>query len=100
MKAKRSPSTAIPLGSALHELIGGLGIGDKLRQYDAVNRWEEIVGPAIARVAVAERITGGVLFVRVSASTWRNELVLRKKEIVEALNVALGEPIVRDIKFQ
>jgi len=83
----------------LEELVRKLGIKKKLQEYDAVLRWEEIVGQQIARVTVATRITKGILFVRVKSSAWRNELTMRKVEIKEKLNTALGEDIVTDIKF-
>ena len=88
------------IGSALHELTHGLGIQKKLQEYDAVVYWENIVGNRIAQMTTATRIVQGVLFVHVNTSTWRNELTLRKKEIIEKLNGVLGTTIVKDIKFQ
>jgi len=84
----------------MQELIGELGIKKRIDEYQAVVRWSEIVGDLIAKVSEATRIRQGVLFVRVSASTWRNELQLRKSEIMKKLNKALGEEVVKDIKFQ
>ena len=88
------------LGSALDELVHSLGIHKKLREYDAVTQWAALVGEHIATVAVPVRITQGVLIVRVRTSTWRNELTLRKKEIIDRLNGALGGSIIKDIRFQ
>jgi len=96
---RRAATSGRPIGEALEELVQKLGIKKKLQEYDAVLRWEEIVGQQIARVTVATRITKGILFVRVKSSAWRNELTMRKVEIKEKLNTALGEDIVTDIKF-
>ncbi len=96
---RRAATSGRPIGEALEELVRKLGIKKKLQEYDAVLRWEEIVGQQIARVTVATRITKGILFVRVKSSAWRNELTMRKVEIKEKLNTALGEDIVTDIKF-
>lgn len=97
MKARR---TGRPLGEVLEELVGQLGIREKLSEYDAVLQWETVVGSHIAKIARAERITQGVLFVRVTASTWRNELNMRKEEIRSRLNTALGADVVKDIRFR
>ena len=97
MKARR---TGRPLGEVLEELVGQLGIQEKLSEYDAVLQWETVVGSHIAKIARAERITQGVLFVRVTASTWRNELNMRKEEIRSRLNTALGADVVKDIRFR
>jgi predicted nucleic acid-binding Zn ribbon protein len=89
-----------PLSAALDELVGGLGIKKRLQEYDAVVYWENVVGEQIAKMTTATRITQGTLFVRVKTSTWRNELTLRKKEIMTKLNTFVGSDIVKEIKFQ
>jgi predicted nucleic acid-binding Zn ribbon protein len=80
--------------------VNGLGIQKKLQEYDAVVYWENVVGERIAQMTTATRILQGVLFVHVKTSTWRNELTLRKKEIIDKLNIVIGIDVVKDIKFQ
>jgi predicted nucleic acid-binding Zn ribbon protein len=89
-----------PLNSALDELVSSLGIQKKLQEYDAVVYWEGVVGERIAQMTTATRILKGVLFVHVKTGTWRNELTFRKKEIMDKLNIVIGNDIVKDIKFQ
>ena len=89
-----------PLGAMLEDLIGSLGIQKKLHEYEAVTQWSGIVGGHIAEMTVPVRITQGVLIVRVRTSTWRNELTMRKKEIIEKVNKAIGANTVKDIRFQ
>ena len=88
-----------PIGVALEELVGSLGIKKKLKEYDAITYWDSVVGQQIAKIASATRIAQGVLFVHVKTSTWRNELTLRKKEIINKLNSVVGLNAVKDIKF-
>jgi predicted nucleic acid-binding Zn ribbon protein len=97
--SKTSHAPIKPLGSALDELVLGLGIKKKLQEYDAVIYWETVVGKQIAAMTTATRIIQGVLFVHVKTSTWRNELTMRKKEIIAKLNTVIGMNAVKDIKF-
>ena len=97
---KARPSSIKQLGAVMDELMGGLGIKKKIDEYQAVVQWAKIVGDHIAKFSEATRIKQGVLFVRVNVSTWRNELQLRKPEIIRKLNNALGDELVKDIKFQ
>jgi predicted nucleic acid-binding Zn ribbon protein len=97
---RRVTSSAKPLGEALDELVGKLGIKKKLLEYEAVLRWEEIVGEKIARATTPTKISRGVLFISVKTSAWRNELTMRKKEIMLKINSTLGQEVVLDIKFQ
>ena len=101
MSASRiTPTSFKTFGEALRGLVDELGIGRKLRSYDAVLRWEEAVGGPIAKVATAEKIQNGTLIVRVSNPTWRYELTLRKKELIAKVNAVVGKDVVKEIRFQ
>ncbi|MBN1398342.1 MAG: DUF721 domain-containing protein [Bacteroidetes bacterium] len=97
--SRKKPKSIKSIETAIEELINDLGIKKKLVEVDAVVHWEEVVGKKIAQMTEATRITKGVLFVSVKTSTWRNELTIRKKEIIEKLNNFIGKEIVKDIKF-
>jgi len=88
------------IGAALQTLFRHLGIATRMRQYDLLNAWETIVGQKIASVAIARKIVNGVLFVDVSTASWRNELAMRKPEILARIKAHTGRSIVRDIRFQ
>ena len=92
-------SNAEPVGKLLRVLLDELGLGKKLKQYEAVRVWQDVVGDKIAKVAIPTKIINGTLIVKVEKSTWRNELSLLKREIITKINAALKEEIVKDIKF-
>ena len=96
----RQSSQIRDIKSSIQQLIDGLGIRQKIAEYDAVLQWESIVGEHIAKAASAVKIVKGILFVKVKSSTWRNELSLRKKEIIGMVNGTLGQEAVKDIRFQ
>jgi len=98
--SKKLNSSIKSIDSALDELVSILGIQKKLQEYDAVVYWEDVVGERIAQMTKVTRILQGVLIVHVKTSTWRNELTLRKKEIIDKLNNVIGTDVVKDIKFQ
>lgn len=85
---------------AIDELVNNLGIKKKLKELDAVVYWDSVVGKQISKMTTATRIINGVLFVNVKTSTWRNELTMRKKDIIDKLNNFIGIEIVKDIKFR
>jgi len=96
----RQMSRTTALGDALDSLIENLGIRKKLREQEVFALWADVVGERIAKVAKPTRIVQGTLVVSVKTGPWRNELTMRKREIVDRLNESLGEKLVRDIKFQ
>jgi predicted nucleic acid-binding Zn ribbon protein len=99
MKARGSSRTK-SVGDAIEELIAQLGIKTKLKEQDAFVVWEEAVGEQIAKVATPTRMLRGALIVSVRSGVWRNELSMRKQELIQRINQLLGGEIVKDIKFQ
>jgi len=96
-KIQQKPVKSIEI--AIDELVNNLGIKNKLKELDAVVYWDSVVGKQISKMTTATRIINGVLFVNVKTSTWRNELSMRKKDIIDKLNNFIGIEIVKDIKF-
>jgi len=94
---RRSRSKLEPVGPVLGDLLEGLGLEHRLREFRAVEIWDATVGELVAQRTRPVGIRDGVLFVEVSSSVWMQELVLLRDEIVERLNEKLGQPIVRRI---
>ena len=84
------------LGSAL----GSFTLRKKTKEYSAFPYWEEIVGKAVAEVAVPEKIIRGkVLVVRVLDAVWAQELSLKKNEILDGIHRFGKGAVIEDIKF-
>lgn len=86
-----------PLGDALRALVDDLGISQRIREYDVLDVWPEVVGPHIAAVTTVRSIRNGVLVVAVTNPAWRQELLLRKKDLIANINAKLQRTTVRDI---
>ena len=91
--------TPKPISSVITFVIQELGIGLKIKQHEVLDAWSRIVGEQIARVTTAERLNDGKLFISVTRSTWRNELVFLKKELIEKIGRS-GKFIVREVAEQ
>lgn len=87
------------LGDVLAELLHQYGLSDRVKEFDAVNSWAEVVGEDIARRTKAANVRDGTLIVEVSNSTWRNELFYLKADIIEKINNRIGKKIIHDILF-
>src|SRR3970282_776785 len=87
------------LGENLDKSLKRLDLSPRLEEYGVWPVWDEIVGAAIARNAQPEKIRNGTLFVKVSSSTWMQELQYMKEMISEKLNQSLGKEVVKNIFF-
>lgn len=66
----------------------------RIEEAEALARWDQAVGPAIAKHARALRVLDGVLWVEVDHPIWRSELHHRKQQILDILNGAIpGSPL-------
>lgn len=80
-------------------MLKNTGIEKAVLQNKAVFLWDEAVGEAIARNAQATEVKHGIVMIKASTPVWRNELVLRKREIVKNLNNLIGKRVIKDIRF-
>jgi predicted nucleic acid-binding Zn ribbon protein len=89
-----------PLGAAIQDLAKHLGLEKNLEEYQVVTSWGDVVGEQIAKVTQAQRMENGVLFVGVSTAPWRAELSMKRMEIMQKINDALGKKVVKEIRFR
>lgn len=88
-----------PLSKSLSILLKSLGIENKIKQNEIIVRWPEIVGEKLSKVTTADKVENGILFVRVTNSAWRNELIYMKTEIINRISSRLNTDIINDIRF-
>ena len=59
--------------------------------------WKELLGPAIANYTKQTYVKNRVLYVTLSSSVVRSELLSLRKTLVEKLNTQAGAHIINDI---
>lgn len=97
MEKKESQPTK--LREILERSLQRLDLSGKITEYGVWPIWNETVGPTIARNAQPERIRQGTLFVKVTSSTWMQQLQYMKEMIREKLNQRLEREVVKNIFF-
>lgn len=84
---------------AIDLMLKKFGIDNAVSQNKALNIWDDIVGKTVAKNTEPDRIEHGVIIVKVSSPTWRQELYFQKKEIIKKLNNSIGKKAIKDIRF-
>ena len=97
---KQKKTTATPLGEALDLLLKRYKIAGRVHEQVVIEQFERLMGTAFTQRAKAVKIEDGLLFLEVTSSVWRQELFYQKRNIIERINSALGEKIVREIVFR
>ena len=87
------------LRSAINHFLKNNGLAKGVNQQNAILIWEEIVGKTIASNTTAEKVEHGTLTVKTTTPAWRQELLFKKRDIIEKLNAKLGKNTIREIQF-
>lgn len=73
---------------------------EKIFSIDLIRRkWGEAVGSELARRSEPATFEAGLLTVRVEDAAWGRVIVRLKSEVIDRLNRALGQPLVRRLRF-
>ena len=68
------------------------------KEQEVVDKFAEIF-PELTKIAIAKKFDKGKLFLRVENSVWRSELNFKQSLMVAKINKAVGEQVVKTIKF-
>lgn len=75
------------------------GLETPLLQKRLVESWPSVAGSVISRYTINIYIRNQTLFVHLSSPALRADLSMRRKELVDKLNAAVGSQVIIDIRF-
>lgn len=90
----------LQLAALLESVFAGKPLQKRLREARIWEVWKGAVGEKIASRAKPLSFRDGILTVAVSGSAWLQQLSLMKPEIIQNVNGAADEEIVKDIFFK
>lgn len=73
------------------------GLETPLNEHRLIQAWDTVLGPAVSKYTKELRIYNQVLFVTVSSAVIRNELMMRRTELVSRLNSHVGAQVITQI---
>jgi predicted nucleic acid-binding Zn ribbon protein len=90
-------SKTVSLAEAVKDYINEMNLGEKLSEIGVISSWEEIVGKAISSRTSKIYIKDHILYVHLTSSVVRNELLMLREVLKEKLNEKAGSEVIRDI---
>ena len=90
----------VKLNSVMRETLKEFGLDKKAKSYAVITNWANIVGDSVAAVTTPEKLTNGVLQVKVANPVWKYELTMRKAEILNKIAKEHGPYEVKDIVWK
>jgi hypothetical protein len=90
----------VQVGALIADLLAAYHLSDEVRRHRVFSEWLDIVGPRIAARTWPSPIREGVLWVRVSNSSWLHQLSFMRDDIRAKVNAHLGDPpLVSEVRL-
>ncbi len=85
------------IGEVIMECLREMQIDRKLKEVNIVSQWESLMGRTVASRTSKIYIRNHVLYIHVTSSVLKNELIMLRQDIVSRLNEKAGEQLVDEI---
>ena len=87
----------ISLGDAMREFLNKSRLKTGVQAVQIEDVWEKIMGKTIAKYTDKIQIFNQTLFITSSVAPLKNELLYQKDKIIQRVNEALGEKVIKDV---
>ncbi|MFT4019318.1 MAG: DUF721 domain-containing protein [Agriterribacter sp.] len=85
------------IGQALKIFLQKSRLKGSIQAFQITDVWEQIMGKTIARYTEKIEIINNTLFISTTVAPLKNELLYQKDRIIQRVNEALGENIVKEV---
>ncbi len=96
--SRRGESPPVPIGDVIRGALSGGGLRRGAERGRLVRRWEDVVGPYLARETAPQALDEGGLLVSVSTAAWGAQVRFLSEEIRRRANAALGSEAVSSVR--
>lgn len=93
-------NNAEQIGDMIRKFFRQNGLESPLNEYRLVEAWKDVVGPTIARYTSNLYIKNQILYVHLSSSVLRQELMMGREMLVRNLNNHVGAQVIVNIIFR
>ena len=85
------------VGGVILQYLREMGLETPLNEHRLIHAWDKVLGQSVSRYTKEIRIYNQVLFVTISSAALRNELMMRRTELVARLNAEAGAQVITQI---
>lgn len=87
----------VSIGDALKEFLKKSKLKNGVQAMQVKEAWEKIMGKTIANYTDKIEIINATLFISTNIAPLKNELIYQKTKIIERVNEALGEKVIKEV---
>jgi len=87
----------ISLQDAIQQFLNKSRLKSSIQSLRIEDVWEEVMGKTIARYTDKIQLINHTLYISSAVAPLKHELLYQKEKIIERLNEALGEKLVKEV---
>lgn len=87
----------ISIGEALKQFLQNSKLKSGVQALQIEDAWEKIMGKTIAKYTDKIEIINTTLFISTNVAPLKNELLYQKEKIIERVNDALGDKVIKEV---
>ena len=87
----------ISLQDAIQQFLNKSRLRSGIQALRIEDIWEEVMGKTIAKYTDKIQVINHTLYITSTVATLKNELLYQKEKIIERVNEALGEKLVKEV---
>ncbi|MBO5250750.1 MAG: DUF721 domain-containing protein [Bacteroidaceae bacterium] len=88
------------IGEIIQKFLRQQGLESPLNEYRLLQAWNDVVGPTLARYTNNLYIKNQTLYVHLTSSVLRQELMMNRELLVKNLNRQVGAQVIVNIVFR
>ena len=85
------------MGDALKQFLNQSRLKGSMQAIQIEEVWEQIMGKTIARYTDKIKIHGSTLYITSTVAPLKQELLYQKEKIMQRVNEALGEKVIKEV---
>lgn len=100
MSKQTKKGDGVSMKIAVEQYLKAMGIDQKVLEQQILDKWEELMGDAVAKRTDSKEIRDEVLYLKINSSVMRSELFQMRSVIIKRVNDSAGFAIIKDVFFQ
>lgn len=85
------------MGDALRQFLRQSKLNGSIQALQIEEIWEKLMGKTIAKYTDKINIHGTTLYISTTVAPLKQELLYQKEKIIQRVNEALGERVIREV---
>ncbi len=87
----------VSIQQALQQFLKNSRLKQGIQSVQVEDLWEQVMGKTIAKYTEKLEIKGNTLFITSQVAPLKNELLYQKDKIIERINEAMGEKLIKEV---